>query len=275
MPYKLVSRNNKKEDTIININGIKIGGDNFTLIAGPCAIENREMIFEIAEEVKKNGGQFLRGGAFKPRTSPYDFQGLGEEGLRYMREAADANGLLVITEIMDTKDIPLFIKYSDILQVGTRNMQNFSLLKELGSCGKPVMLKRGMSATIKEFLMAAEYLMAYGNSEVILCERGVRTFETATRNTFDINAVALLREKTHLPVIADPSHGTGRKSIVVPVACAAVVAGAQGVTIEIHKNPSCALSDGPQSLNFDEFTKCVKKLKIAEQAKKAMNELDK
>jgi 3-deoxy-7-phosphoheptulonate synthase len=192
-----------------------------------------------------------------------------------MREAADANGLLVITEIMDTKDIPLFIKYSDILQVGTRNMQNFSLLKELGSCGKPVMLKRGMSATIKEFLMAAEYLMAYGNSEVILCERGVRTFETATRNTFDINAVALLREKTHLPVIADPSHGTGRKSIVVPVACAAVVAGAQGVTIEIHKNPSCALSDGPQSLNFDEFTKCVKKLKIAEQAKKAMNELDK
>ena len=275
MPYKLVSRNSKKEDTIIDINGVKIGGENFTLIAGPCAIENREMIFEIAAEVKRNGGQFLRGGAFKPRTSPYDFQGLGEEGLRFMREAADEYGLLVITEIMDSKDIPLLVKYSDVLQVGTRNMQNFSLLKELGKCGKPVMLKRGMAATIKEFLMAAEYLMAYGNHEVILCERGIRTFETATRNTFDINAVALLKEKTHLPVIADPSHGTGRKAIVVPVACAAVIAGAQGITIEIHKNPSCALSDGPQSLNFDEFEKCVKKLKIAREAKREMDELDK
>lgn len=258
-PYKFASREFKKEDTVVEINGVKIGGGHFVLMGGPCSVESEEMILETAKGVKKAGGQILRGGAFKPRTSPYDFQGLGEEGLKYLREAGDKYGLLVVTEVMDSKDIPLVAKYADILQVGARNMQNFSLLKELGQCGKPVLLKRGMSATIREFLMAGEYLIAFGNRDVILCERGIRTFETMTRNTVDINAIALIKEKSHLPIIIDASHGTGRKSLVEPITLAGLMAGADGAMVEVHNNPACALSDGEQSLDVEEFEKFAKK----------------
>lgn len=268
--YKFVSREFQKQDTVIDIKGRKIGGGNFMLMAGPCAIENRESVFQIAEQVKKSGAQILRGGAFKPRTSPYDFQGLGEEGLKYMREAADKYDLLVVTEVMDSMDIPLISKYADILQVGARNMQNFSLLKMLGSCGKPVLLKRGLSATIRDFLMAAEYLMAYGNREIILCERGIRTFETMTRNTVDINAIPLIKEKSHLPIIIDASHGTGRKSLVEPVTLAGVIAGADGAMVEIHENPECAVSDGVQSLDFKGFKKLTENLEEVLQLKKRL-----
>ena len=231
------------------------------MMAGPCAIESRESIFKIAERVKKSGAQVLRGGAFKPRTSPYDFQGLGEEGLKYMREAADKYDMLVVTEVMDASDIPLISKYADIFQVGARNMQNFSLLKALGKCGKPILLKRGLSATMRELLMAAEYIVAYGNREVILCERGIRTFETITRNTVDINAIPLLKEKSHLPIIIDASHGTGRRSLVEPVTLAGTIAGADGAMVEVHENPECATSDGMQSLYFNEFEKLMRNLK--------------
>lgn len=258
--YKFVSREFQPEDTIIDIKGKKIGGGHFLMMAGPCAVESRESIFKIAEAVKKYGAHVLRGGAFKPRTSPYDFQGLGEEGLKYMREAADKYDLLVVTEVMDSQDIPLVEKYADIFQVGARNMQNFSLLKALGSCRKPVLLKRGLSATIREFLMAAEYIVAYGNSNVILCERGIRTFETMTRNTVDINAIPLIKEKSHLPIMIDASHGTGRRSLVQPVTMAGVVAGADGAMVEVHENPECACSDGMQSLYFDGFEKLMKNL---------------
>lgn len=268
--YKFVSREFQKQDTVIDIKGRKIGGGNFMLMVGPCAIENRESVFQIAEQVKKSGAQILRGGAFKPRTSPYDFQGLGEEGLKYMREAADKYDLLVVTEVMDSMDIPLISKYADILQVGARNMQNFSLLKMLGSCGKPVLLKRGLSATIRDFLMAAEYLMAYGNREIILCERGIRTFETMTRNTVDINAIPLIKEKSHLPIIIDASHGTGRRSLVEPVTLAGVVAGADGAMVEVHENPECAVSDGVQSLDFKGFKKLTENLEEVLQLKKRL-----
>lgn len=268
--YKFVSREFQKQDTVIDIKGRKIGGGNFMLMAGPCAIENRESVFQIAEQVKKSGAQILRGGAFKPRTSPYDFQGLGEEGLKYMREAADKYDLLVVTEVMDSMDIPLISKYADILQVGARNMQNFSLLKMLGSCGKPVLLKRGLSATIRDFLMAAEYLMAYGNREIILCERGIRTFETMTRNTVDINAIPLIKEKSHLPIIIDASHGTGRRSLVKPVTLAGVIAGADGAMVEVHENPECAVSDGVQSLDFKGFKKLTENLEEVLQLKKRL-----
>lgn len=268
--YKFVSREFQKQDTVIDIKGRKIGGGNFMLMAGPCAIENRESVFQIAEQVKKSGAQILRGGAFKPRTSPYDFQGLGEEGLKYMREAADKYDLLVVTEVMDSMDIPLISKYADILQVGARNMQNFSLLKMLGSCGKPVLLKRGLSATIRDFLMAAEYLMAYGNREIILCERGIRTFETMTRNTVDINAIPLIKEKSHLPIIIDASHGTGRRSLVEPVTLAGVIAGADGAMVEVHENPECAVSDGVQSLDFKGFKKLTENLEEVLQLKKRL-----
>lgn len=268
--YKFVSREFQKQDTVIDIKGRKIGGGNFMLMAGPCAIENRESVFQIAEQVKKSGAQILRGGAFKPRTSPYDFQGLGEEGLKYMREAADKYDLLVVTEVMDSMDIPLISKYADILQVGARNMQNFSLLKMLGNCGKPVLLKRGLSATIRDFLMAAEYLMAYGNREIILCERGIRTFETMTRNTVDINAIPLIKEKSHLPIIIDASHGTGRRSLVEPVTLAGVVAGADGAMVEVHENPECAVSDGVQSLDFKGFKKLTENLEEVLQLKKRL-----
>ena len=258
-PFKFVSKEFKTSETIIEIKGRKIGGNAKVLMAGPCSIENREMILETAKIVKQNGGEYLRGGAFKPRTSPYDFQGLGEEGLKYMREACDLYDLVMVTEVMDTRDIELIAKYTDIFQVGARNMQNFSLLKELGKTDKPVLLKRGLSATIKEFLMAAEYIVAFGNREIILCERGIRTFETATRNTVDINGIALLKVKTHLPIIIDASHGTGRQDLVEPVTLGCILAGADGAMIEMHKTPSCAFSDGDQCLNFDEFESFCKK----------------
>lgn len=269
-PFKFVSREFKKEDTVIEVKGRKIGGTDLILMAGPCSIENKEMIMEIAKVVKKNGGEFLRGGAFKPRTSPYDFQGLGENGLKYMREACDKYNLLMVTEVMDTREIELIEKYTDIFQVGARNMQNFSLLKELGKTDKPILLKRGLSATIKEFLMAAEYLVAFGNEKVVLCERGIRTFEIATRNTVDINGIALLKEKSHLPIIIDASHGTGKKSLVEPVTLGCLVAGADGAMVEIHQNPACALSDGEQSLNFQEFKVLCKKMKKTIEFKESM-----
>lgn len=258
--YKFVSREFQPQDSVIDIKGRKIGGGNFLMMAGPCAIENRESIFKIAKAVKDSGAQVLRGGAFKPRTSPYDFQGLGENALKYMREAADKYDLLVVTEVMDSNDIPLIEKYADIFQVGARNMQNFSLLKALGKSDKPVLLKRGLSATIREFLMAAEYIVAYGNENVILCERGIRTFETMTRNTVDINAIPLIKEKSHLPIIIDASHGTGRRTLVQPVTMAGIIAGADGAMVEVHENPECACSDGMQSLHFDEFDRLMKNI---------------
>lgn len=258
--YKFVSREFQPQDSVIDIKGRKIGGGNFLMMAGPCAIENRESIFKIAKAVKDSGAQVLRGGAFKPRTSPYDFQGLGEDGLKYMREAADKYDLLVVTEVMDSNDIPLIEKYADIFQVGARNMQNFSLLKALGKSNKSVLLKRGLSATIREFLMAAEYIVAYGNENVILCERGIRTFETMTRNTVDINAIPLIKEKSHLPIIIDASHGTGRRTLVQPVTMAGIIAGADGAMVEVHENPECACSDGMQSLHFDEFDRLMKNI---------------
>lgn len=260
VPYKFVSREFKSDDTIIEVGDVKIGGGHFAVMAGPCSIENREMIMETAEAVKKSGGHFLRGGAFKPRTSPYDFQGLGEKGLQYMREAADRYGLLVVTEVMDTSDIELVAKYADMLQVGARNMQNFSLLKELGKTDKPILLKRGMSATMKDLLMAAEYIVAFGNMRVVFCERGIRTFETMTRNTLDINAIPMVKELSHLPIIIDASHGTGKKSLVEPITLAGIVAGADGAMVEIHPRPEEAFSDGPQSLKFDEYDTLMKKV---------------
>ena len=269
--FKFVSREFKKSDTIIDIKGHLIGGNNFMLMAGPCSVENREMLQNIAKEVKKGGAIALRGGAYKPRTSPYDFQGLGEEGLKYLREVADENGMIVITELMGTDDLDLVLKYTDIVQIGARNMQNFSLLKRLGQIDKPVLLKRGLSATINEFLLSAEYIIAHGNRNVILCERGIRTFETMTRNTLDINAIAMIKEISHLPIIVDASHGTGKRSIVEPVTLAGIFAGADGAMIEVHENPECALSDGAQSLDFELFKKVARNI---EKSLKFRKELD-
>ena len=260
-PYKFVSREFKKADTIIDVKGHLIGGDNFMLMAGPCSVENREMLSNIAKEVKKGGAVALRGGAYKPRTSPYDFQGLGEVGLRYLREVADENNMLVVTELMDSDDLELVSSYADIIQIGARNMQNFSLLKKLGKLDKPILLKRGLSATINEFLLSAEYILAHGNQNVILCERGIRTFETMTRNTLDLNAIALVRELSHLPIIVDASHGTGKRSLVGPLTLAGIMAGANGAMIEVHENPDCALSDGPQSLDFKLFDKVANNIR--------------
>ena len=260
-PYKFVSREFKKADTIIDVKGHLIGGDNFMLMAGPCSVENREMLSNIAKEVKKGGAVALRGGAYKPRTSPYDFQGLGEVGLKYLREVADENDMLVVTELMDSDDLELVSFYADIIQIGARNMQNFSLLKKLGKLDKPVLLKRGLSATINEFLLSAEYILAHGNQNVILCERGIRTFETMTRNTLDLNAIALVRELSHLPIIVDASHGTGKRSLVGPLTLAGIMAGANGAMIEVHENPDCALSDGPQSLDFKLFDKVANNIR--------------
>lgn len=259
--YKFVSREFKKSDTIINIKGHLIGGKNFMFMAGPCSVENKEMLSNIAKEVKKGGAIALRGGAYKPRTSPYDFQGLGEVALKYLREIADENNMLVVTEAMDAENLDLICTYSDIIQIGARNMQNFSLLKKLGKINKPVLLKRGLSATINEFLLSAEYIIAHGNREVILCERGIRTFETMTRNTLDINAIAMIRELSHLPIIVDASHGTGKRSLVEPITLAGIFAGANGAMVEVHENPECALSDGPQSLDFELFEKLAKNVK--------------
>jgi 3-deoxy-7-phosphoheptulonate synthase len=260
-PYKLASRDFKAEDTIVDIRGNIIGSKKVQVIAGPCAVENRTMIISIAEKVKDAGASFLRGGAFKPRTSPYSFQGLGEEGLKYLAEAREKTGLPVVTELMDPRDIEVILKYTDVVQIGARNMQNFRLLLEVGTCDKPILLKRGFSATIKEWLMAAEYIMSRGNQKIILCERGVRTFETATRNTLDLSAVPVLKQLTHLPVVVDPSHGVGKWDLVAPMSKAAVAVGADGLLIEVHVNPEEALSDGEQSMKPDSFKKLMDELK--------------
>ena len=251
--YKLVSRNFHPQDTIVDVDGVKIGGQQIVVMAGPCSVESVEQLREAAQAVKAGGAQFLRGGAFKPRTSPYDFQGLAEEGLKMLHEVADEQGLKVVTEIVDKDDIDLVGAYADVYQVGARNMQNFQLLKALGKVNKPVMLKRGLSATISEWLNAAEYIMAGGNENVILCERGIRTYETFTRNTLDLSAVAAVKELSHLPIIVDPSHGTGRWQMVRPMARAAVAAGCDGLIIEVHPHPEVALSDGDQSLKPKNF----------------------
>ncbi|MCX6339208.1 MAG: 3-deoxy-7-phosphoheptulonate synthase [Candidatus Aureabacteria bacterium] len=260
-PYKLVSREFKPESGVIAVGNVRIGGRVIQIAAGPCAVENRDMLYQTAELVKSAGARMIRGGAFKPRTSPYSFQGLGEEGLRYLKEVSEATGMPVITECMDTRDIPLVEKYADIIQVGARNMQNFTLLKELGQAKKPILLKRGMMSTVKELLMSAEYILSQGNFNVILCERGIRTFEDATRNTLDLSAVPLVKRLSHLPVFVDPSHATGKRELIQPMAMAAVAAGADGLMIEVHPRPEEALSDGEQSLTPEEFSRMVAALK--------------
>jgi 3-deoxy-7-phosphoheptulonate synthase len=252
-PYKFVSREFKKERSAIRVNGVEIGGGEFVVIAGPCSVESEKQIMETAEGVAAAGARMLRGGAFKPRTSPYDFQGLELEGLRLLRKAKEATGLAIVTEIMSDRDVELVAEYADLMQVGARNMQNFALLKSLGGCGRAVLLKRGMSSTIKELLMSAEYVVAHGNPNVILCERGIRTFETATRNTCDISAVPVLNELTHLPVLLDPSHAAGKRSLVPPLARAGVAIGADGLIVEVHPCPEKAVSDGAQSLTLAGF----------------------
>ena len=251
--YKLVSRELKKEDSVVDVDGVKIGGGHFAVMAGPCSVESREQLLEAARAVKECGAQFLCGGAFKPRTSPYDFQGLGVEGLKMMRSIADETGLKVVTEIVNINDIDTICQYADMLQIGARNMQNFQLLKEVGLTRKPVLLKRGLSATISEWLNAAEYIASGGNYNIVFCERGIRTYETFTRNTLDLSAVAAVKELSHLPIIVDPSHGTGRWQMVQPMARAAVAAGADGLMIEVHPHPEVALSDGDQSLKPANF----------------------
>ncbi|MFC1562486.1 3-deoxy-7-phosphoheptulonate synthase [candidate division KSB1 bacterium] len=260
-PYKLVGRTFKSDNTIIDIQGVRIGGNDIVVMAGPCSVESKEQILEIAKSVKGAGAKILRGGAFKPRTSPYSFQGLGEEGLKYMRRAADKYELLVITEVMDFTQINLISKYADILQVGARNMQNYNMLKEIGKVQIPVLLKRGMANTIEELLMSAEYIMSGGNHQVILCERGIRSFEDYTRFTMDISAIPVVKKLSHLPIIADPSHGTGRRDKVIPMARAAVAAGADGILVEVHNNPEAALSDGAQSLYPEQFVTLMEELK--------------
>ena len=259
--YKLVSREFKSEDTIVDVGGVKIGAGRLTVMAGPCAVESVEQLREAAECVKKYGAKFLRGGAFKPRTSPYDFQGLAEDGLKMLREAADATGLKVVTEIVNINDVELITKYADMIQIGARNMQNFQLLKEVGKVHTPVLLKRGLSATISEWLNAAEYIMAGGNDNVVFCERGIRTYETYTRNTLDLSAVAAVKEISHLPIIVDPSHGTGRWQMVPAMARAAIAAGADGLIIEVHPHPEVALSDGDQSLTPENFRKTMEEVR--------------
>ena len=260
-PYKLVSREFHPADTIIDVNGIKVGGRRIVVIAGPCAIENRQMLEDIAKEVKRFGALMLRGGAFKPRSSPYTFQGLGEEGLKYIREIGSQMGLPVVTEVMDTRDVELGMKYADIIQIGARNMQNFNLLKEVGKVDKPILLKRGLMATVKELLMSAEYILAQGNFKVILCERGIRTFEDSTRNTTDISAVPVIKQESHLPVLVDPSHATGKWNLVGPVSKAAVAIGADGLLVEVHNQPEKALSDGVQSLLPRKFGEMMETLR--------------
>lgn len=260
-PYKFVSKEFKAERTRIRVDGAEVGGSDFIVMAGPCSVESEQQIMETAETVAAAGAKILRGGAFKPRTSPYDFQGLELEGLRLLAKAREATGLSVVTEVMSDHDVELVAEYADIMQVGARNMQNYALLKALGKCSKPVLLKRGMSSTIKELLMSAEYITAHGNANVMLCERGIRTFETATRNTCDITAVSVLNELTHLPVILDPSHATGKRSLVPALARAAVAIGADGLIVETHPCPEKAFSDGAQSLTLDMFRAMMRDLK--------------
>ena len=261
-PFKLAGRSFKRENTIFKVKDIEIGGNEINVIAGPCSIESEEQIFTIAQIVHQSGVRILRGGAFKPRSSPYAFQGLGEEGLKLIRKAADQFGMLVITEVLENSMIDLVYKYTDIFQVGARNMQNYSLLKELGSAKKPIMLKRGLSATVEDWLMSAEYILANGNPDVFLCERGIRTFETYTRNTFDISAIPVVHKRSHLPVFADPSHATGLRDKVLPMARAAVAAGADGIMVEVHHDPEKALSDGPQALLPDQFADMMRQIKL-------------
>ncbi len=265
-PYKLASRAFKREGSVFDVGGVKFGGSEVVVMAGPCAVESEEQMFAVAQSVSAAGARILRGGAFKPRTSPYSFQGLGEEGLRLLRAAADKYKLKVITEVMDKSQIALVEKYADILQVGARNMQNFTFLKDLGKASKPVLLKRGMSATIEEWLMSAEYVLSGGNHQVILCERGIRTFETATRNTMDIGAIPVVKKKSHLPIVADPSHAIGIRDKVIPMARAAVAAGADGILVEVHNDPDHAKSDGAQSLFPDQFSQMMKEVRIIAEA---------
>src|SRR5579884_1084889 len=260
-PYKFVSREFRPQRSQIVVDGVEIGGDEFVVMAGPCSVESEEQIMRSAEAVARAGAKLLRGGAFKPRTSPYDFQGLEVEGLRLLAQAREATGLGIVTEVMTDRDVDLVAEYADLLQVGARNMQNFALLKTLGRCGRPVLLKRGLSSTIKELLMSAEYVVAHGNPNVILCERGIRTFETATRNTCDITAVAVLNELSHLPVVLDPSHATGKRSLVPAVSRAAVAVGADGLIVEAHPAPEKAVSDGAQSLDLRQFANMMRELR--------------
>jgi 3-deoxy-7-phosphoheptulonate synthase len=262
-PYKLASRAFRPEGTIVDVGkGVRIGGTEVVVAAGPCAVESPDQINRIAENVARNGAKLLRGGAFKPRSSPYTFQGMGEQALKLLRQAADKNGLVVVSEVMDPSQIQLMLPYVDVMQVGARNMQNYHLLRALGEVAKPVLLKRGMSATIEELLLSAEYILAGGNYNVVLCERGIRTFETYTRNTLDIAAIPVIKKLSHLPIIADPSHGTGRRDKVPPMARAAVAAGADGLLIEVHNDPEQALSDGAQSLYFEQFAQLMTELRI-------------
>ncbi len=265
-PYKFASRSWKKESTVLEVNGVRIGAEEVVVMAGPCSVEDEDQIEKSAAHVAEHGATFLRGGAFKPRTSPYSFQGLGEDGLKMMRSAADRHGLNVITEVMDIGQIDLIDRYTDVFQIGARNMQNFPLLREIGKSRKPVFLKRGPSATIDEWLMSAEYVLSTGNASVMLCERGIRTFETYTRNTLDLSAVPVIKKISHLPIIVDPSHGTGIRGKVIPMARAAVAAGADGIMVETHPDPASALSDGPQSLFFDQFVDLMKQIRIIAEA---------
>jgi len=260
-PYKFVSKEFRKEKTEITVAGATIGGDEFVVMAGPCSVESEKQILESAEIVAKHGAKLLRGGAFKPRTSPYDFQGLEEEGLKLLAKAREVTGLGIVTEVMSDRDVDLVAQYADVLQIGARNMQNFALLKTLGKCGRPILLKRGLSATVKELLMSAEYIVAHGNPDVMLCERGIRTFETVTRNTCDIGAIAALSELTHLPVILDPSHAAGKRSLVPALARAGVAVGSDGLIVEMHPHPEKAVSDGAQSLDPKQFAKMMADLK--------------
>lgn len=270
-PFKLASRDFQPEDTVFRLNGHSIGGTKIIVMAGPCAVESREQIIEAAHMVKEAGAHLLRGGAFKPRTSPYSFQGLGEEGLQYLAEAREATGLAVVTEVMAPEQVPLVAEYADVLQIGTRNMQNYALLHAVGESGMPVLLKRGMMSTIEEWLMSAEYILSHGNRRVILCERGIRTFETYTRNTLDINAVPVLKELSHLPVLVDPSHATGKWQLVNAVSKAAIAAGADGLIIEVHPHPEMAMSDGTQSLRPARFVELMAQLKpVAEAVGRAL-----
>ncbi len=260
-PFKLASREFRPKATVIDVNGVKVGDGHTVVMAGPCSIESEEQLLSTARAVHASGAQILRGGAFKPRSSPYSFRGLGEEGLKLLARAREETGMPVITEVLTVRDVELVAKYSDILQIGARNMQNFILLEEAGRTGKPVMLKRGLAGEIEEWLLGAEYILAQGNDQVILCERGIRTFETATRNTLDLSAVPVVKELSHLPIVVDPSHGTGKWTLVEPMAVAGVAAGADGLMIEVHPNPDHALSDGAQSLTFANFDKMMHKVR--------------
>jgi 3-deoxy-7-phosphoheptulonate synthase len=265
-PFKLVGREFKPRDSVVRVRDVAVGGGTFTIAAGPCAVESRELTLRIAETVHALGAKIMRGGAFKPRTSPYSFQGLGEEGLKYLAEARERTGMPIVTELMDPRHVPLFDRYADMVQIGARNMANFTLLKEVGKMRKPVLLKRGMMSTIKEFLLSAEYICSEGNMDVVLCERGIRTFETETRNTLDISAVPVIKQLSHLPVFVDPSHAAGRDDIVESLSLAAVAAGADGLIVEVHPEPEHAKSDGEQALVPEQFAEMVRKIRAVAQA---------